>query len=316
MLSQLTLARIHGTVIMDDDGASLFGLGFSSTSLATGSGGDSEGLLKGYMKECLQYHYEQEIMRKDINANSSFVPASSDSKHEMANDELKTKVQEPTAIESNEASPPNYEERQEQIRLGKLKAQAILQRFQRCQQEYPNGSDMAPSLHYQQRLACKERENKRREEALLKNFEYISRKLSVQLEEHKQKEDEVNLRYQTALQAREARITNVRSQAGIGTTKRTRVEQQKRQSQKAPRNLSVAFYITGLPLDGSLHSETLYSLFGSYGNVLKVHMYRRKDTGELKGDGLIVFELKDESEKEELSKMVCSQVRNLISMYN
>jgi hypothetical protein len=53
--------------------------------------------------------------------------------------------------------------------------------------------------------------------------------------------------------------------------------------------MRTSLYLTNLPTDGSTTERTLRSLFGSYGRLDRVTMYRHRDTGMLKGDGLIVF---------------------------
>ncbi len=53
--------------------------------------------------------------------------------------------------------------------------------------------------------------------------------------------------------------------------------------------MQTSLYLTNLPTDGSTTERTLRSLFGSYGRLDRVTMYRHRDTGMLKGDGLIVF---------------------------
>ncbi|KAL3770963.1 hypothetical protein ACHAWU_005292 [Discostella pseudostelligera] len=64
-------------------------------------------------------------------------------------------------------------------------------------------------------------------------------------------------------------------------------------SQHHPRNdnttIRTSLYLTNLPTDGSTTERTLQSLFCSYGRLDRVTMYRHRDTGLLKGDGLIVF---------------------------
>lgn len=54
-------------------------------------------------------------------------------------------------------------------------------------------------------------------------------------------------------------------------------------------SLRTSLYLTNLPTDGSITERTLQSLFCSYGRLDRVTMYRHRDTGMLKGDGLIVF---------------------------
>lgn len=53
--------------------------------------------------------------------------------------------------------------------------------------------------------------------------------------------------------------------------------------------IRTSLYLTNLPTDGFTTERSLQSLFCSYGRLDRVTMYRHRDTGLLKGDGLIVF---------------------------
>ena len=102
------------------------------------------------------------------------------------------------------------------------------------------------------------------------------------------------------------------TQAGIGTTKRKRVEKEKNRTGNVPLadhlDPTVSIYLSGLPVDGSIAEGFIGRLFSSYGTIKNVHFYRHKPTGELKGDGLLLFESKPK-DKERLLQSVCSQVR-------
>jgi hypothetical protein len=75
-----------------------------------------------------------------------------------------------------------------------------------------------------------------------------------------------------------------------------------------------SLYLTNLPTDGSTTERILHSLFGSYGRLDRVTMYRHRNTGDLKGDGLIVFgkeaveEYKRKGGDGDLIEAVCIQV--------
>jgi uncharacterized protein YggU (UPF0235/DUF167 family) len=103
------------------------------------------------------------------------------------------------------------------------------------------------------------------------------------------------------------------TQAGIGTQQRQRVEEKRRKTHLAATTLSrgtVAIYVSQLPTDGSANEDLLRALFGSLGYSLrKVHFYTNKETGELKGDALIVYELPPNEDRNTLTTAVCSQVR-------
>jgi hypothetical protein len=77
-------------------------------------------------------------------------------------------------------------------------------------------------------------------------------------------------------------------------------------------------------LDGSTTERTLRSLFGAYGRLDRVTMYRCRSTGELKGDGLIVFG-RDAVEEHRVRRRaddgadlvgaICAQVRYIFSLF-
>jgi hypothetical protein len=69
---------------------------------------------------------------------------------------------------------------------------------------------------------------------------------------------------------------------------------------------SAALYVTGIPAGGT--EDLLRGLFGSYGTIRKVHLYRDRATGEFKGDGLLVFQLGPTQDKEHFVNLVCMQV--------
>jgi protein involved in sex pheromone biosynthesis len=58
--------------------------------------------------------------------------------------------------------------------------------------------------------------------------------------------------------------------------------------------------------------DSVRGLFSSYGKIVKVHAYRNKRTGGLKGDALVVFQVSCKAEGGALVQMVCSQVSRRI----
>lgn len=61
------------------------------------------------------------------------------------------------------------------------------------------------------------------------------------------------------------------------------------QKVKDEQPIRTSLYLTNLSVDGSTTERLLHSLFRAYGRLDRVTMYRHRLTGELKGDGLIVF---------------------------
>jgi hypothetical protein len=101
---------------------------------------------------------------------------------------------------------------------------------------------------------------------------------------------------------RQQRQLQMKVGGGIGSNDQRHVEvirkrqlqhpNQQEQRQETPTISTPArtsIYLTNLPTDGSITERTLRSLFCTYGRLDRVTMYRDRASGELKGDGLIVF---------------------------
>lgn len=125
--------------------------------------------------------------------------------------------------------------------------------------------------------------------------------LQLQLMRQQQKEQQENERKQRQLEKRSGggvgsndqrcteRIRKRRQfeqhpNGGISADNTTSANQQQQQTP-----IRTSIYLTNLPKDGSITERTLRSLFCVYGRLDRVTMYRNRSTGELKGDGLIVF---------------------------
>eukprot|EP00977_Amphora_coffeiformis_P012186 scaffold3006_cov172-Amphora_coffeaeformis.AAC.2 len=228
---------------------------------------------------------------------------------------------------------------QERVEEGRLRAQAILRRFQEQQQtllqmpsqiidsssnnttqiggqqQISSSSISSSSVYVEQRRKAAIREKRRLQEAWSKNFAYLAAKQdseTTQMEQKiaaaQQRQVEADQHYQRILEERKQRHEQqkeMKSQAGIGTHKRNRVEVTKAKLSQLP---TVAVYISGIPRDGSIQASSLGDVFRAYGSVTKVHYYRDKTTGELKGDGLVVFEVHDAQEGGTLLHTVCAQM--------
>ncbi|KAK1744346.1 hypothetical protein QTG54_004879 [Skeletonema marinoi] len=84
-------------------------------------------------------------------------------------------------------------------------------------------------------------------------------------------------------------LERIRKRRQLDTTAVANPQQQQQQQQQQ----RTSIYLTNLPTDGSINERTLRSLFCVYGQLDRVTMYRNRSTGELKGDGLIVFGVDD-----------------------
>lgn len=127
-------------------------------------------------------------------------------------------------------------------------------------------------------------------------------KQSIQLEFAKQQQKERQMKLEQRGQHSTQTIMMNASGGGVGSKDQQRAERvRKRQCiergtshVKNSNDVSAAkrrnsLYLTNLPTDGSTTERILHSLFSSYGRLDRVTMYRHRSTGDLKGDGLIVF---------------------------
>ena len=336
-----------------DQDASLLGLGY----LASSSSGEPsvDYLMQHYMHQCLEFHEEQQAKRNASNHEAQFVPAAikqEDDEDVYCHDMKKSKIA--TSHESLSASasslarikeemtevvfvsiPPKEEQASrvsmealkseedaaEEIRAARIRAEAIVARFQQQQQQLlqapcadtPWAHDGVSSpVFVAQRQAALREEQSRKEHFLQKNLHYVAGREQKRLEELSQTVDQAQQwsqeyqalleeRQRTRYEQRKQAAANARntSQAGIGTAQRRRPKE---------RMSTVAVYLSGLPTDGIVDSEFIRTLFESYGHIQKVHLYRDKSSDALKGDGLVIFRVSSNEEQENLLRNVCEQV--------
>ena len=183
----------------------------------------------------------------------------------------------------------------------------------------------------EQRRRGMQREIEIRQRALEKNFQYIleqDQKRAAALEEqiHQAKllEQQAAQHYQHEQQRRQQQRHLGNTAAGIGTKQSQRAERWKQKEGHAvsegpkTHHNTAALYISGLPTEGTSSAsvkQMLHQVFQAYGTLQKVHLYyAKKNKKELKGDGLIIYELqgKDrlakDAEAAQLVQAVCSQV--------
>jgi hypothetical protein len=170
------------------------------------------------------------------------------------------------------------------------------------------------------RKECMLQFNERKRLVLLKNLEYVARVQDERLREHLaqvQEAQEYERRFyshhQQILQKRtKENAPNLLTQkAGIGTQQRQTVQQKRKQATAKKSDDSLAIYVCGLPTDGSVTQEVLQVLFGHFGPLRKIHIYVDKQTGDLKGDALVIYQITNDQQQKELLESVCSQVREL-----
>jgi hypothetical protein len=207
-----------------------------------------------------------------------------------------------------------------------------------------------PSLYQQQRITAFQREAVRKHAALLKNLEYVAaqqdrrlHQLAAEAEQSRLDQTRMQEHHRVVLEerkrARQPQQQQQQQQAGGIGTKQRKVGDYYKRAKGHPRSdagadadtktddqqSSVAIYILGLETDVSSFTggdngrdeeqqqqDSVRGLFSSYGKIVKVHVYRNKRTGVLKGDALVVFQVSCKAEGDALLRMVCSQVSRRI----
>jgi len=284
-------------------------------------------LMKQYLQQCLEYHEEQQALREEETTEQMhFVPSSHPANQQSQSTEEQcqssAEIIKDSPKETSKSTVVGHQDINSKVEEARSRARAILQRFQQQQQELLLNPSTASvdrttvSLYREQRVRAFQREEERKRRALLKNLDYLARKQTQRLEQLSAQTEQTELHYKTTLEERKR--ANLQSQAGIGSKKRQHIELRKQATGSIPRpeDASVAVYLSGLPIDGSIGEDFLRQLFGSYGKIRKIHFYRSKETNELKGDGLVIFELLRKSEMDELLENVCSQVSRELTTWS
>lgn len=306
-------------------------------------------LIQAYLQQCLDFHEVQEDNRRGQVNNQKLpepqqnpVAAHVSTASATSNDEPRQRNQQEQAKEIQEAQSraqailKRFEQQQQKL-LGNSKNGVL-------QDDLPVSSnaisETSSNDFEKRRRACFEREAQRRHAALLKNLEYVANKQSTRMNElaalQKQTaewEGRLDNHYTAVLEERKrlrkqaemAKLCQVQ-QAGVGTKRRKTVDKQLERTGHAPSRqgqqqeqyaTTVAVYVSGMPVNdkASFGEDTIRNLFCSYGKIQKIHFYRNKKTGELKGDGLIIYEKVGENNADVLLQTVCSQVRLSVMLW-
>lgn len=139
--------------------------------------------------------------------------------------------------------------------------------------------------------------------------------IASNLVQQQEAEQVANQQYQEMLNARKRKLAGTAAiKAGIGTKSQRKKQQESKQRcsntlRDESKSKSVALYLTGLPKDGSTGETLIRQLFETYGEIQKVHFYKDKQSGNLKGDALVIFQVNAEENEEKFVQMVSSQVR-------
>jgi hypothetical protein len=212
-----------------------------------------------------------------------------------------------------------------ELKLARDRALQVIEQFQ--QQEQADRPLSSVALKRKASLAHLEQ---RKQLALVKNLEYLAKveddrlrttllkaqqaqSYQIQVEAfHEQSLHTRQLHLRSSIGDSSSSMDNLESiHAGIGTQQRHRAEERRRKHDRTASMDTVALYVSNLPRDGSVNDELVRALFGSLGyNLRKIHFYVNKDTNELKGDALVVYELPPDQDRQILTETVCAQVRS------
>jgi hypothetical protein len=199
----------------------------------------------------------------------------------------------------------------EEAEMARSRAMAIVERFQS-----DHKIDHSKSEYSRKRNEFLEEFENRKHLFLLKNLEYVAQVQGEKLKERLAQIQETQ-EYERKLEQHHNQILQQRVQRkkggppakfGIGADQ----QQTRQEKNKYKTNIddSVAIYVSGLPTDGSVTDGLMRALFGCHGTLRKIHIYINKQTGEPKGDALVIYQLEMDKDRNELVDSVCCQVRS------
>ena len=321
---------------------SLLGLGFTH-HLTSEPSSSAEGMMQQYVRQCTDYDEDQHRLQVPPASSHHFVPAHDNQPHTSGNMYYDTYAPIPgppsTIAQEVESARSRALEVVKRFQQGPSEGKETDTNDYHCnppilEWSHPNPNNNnndnpeTETNNYhcnpnselsRKRKDCMEQFNERKRLVLLKNLEYVARVQDERLRDHLaqvQEAQEYERRFyslhQTILQKRtQENAPNRLTQAGIGTQQRQTVEQKRKQVTAKKSDDSLAIYVWGLPTDGSVTQEVLQALFGHFGTLRKIHIYVDKQTGDLKGDALVIYQITNDQEQKELLESVCSQVREL-----
>ena len=305
---------------------SFLGIGFShggeEAPTLSSAVDTADSLMKHYLQQCLDFHNDQQQHKQQdeevtvpqfVTAQYSLPPSAGSELAPPPRTRFPSGSVSSSSVASSVMSDPvlSHPSPREAI----AKARAIVQKFQQQKHHSPlSGASMLPADYRHRRQQQLEKEHERLHKATLKNFEYVARREEERLNQQLAQLEETKI-LERQLQEQQAAFLLSRrekqnlSKAGIGTSRRQALEkakQQKGHTVKLNYDLSIAIYLSGFSRE--VTEDFLRQLFSSYGAIRSVHLYRHKQTGELKGDALVVYNVRKVSEKQEVLDTVCSQV--------
>jgi hypothetical protein len=278
--------------------------GESPEALGLGYLTTTPGAISDILRECWAYHEQQERIRNLAKSYEApyFVPSEAATSVTGSID-----IPHAVTIASKSLCTPN-EELQKRVDAARERARAVLEGFHK-----PHCSiavETETTNFKEQRQKGFQREAERKQQALLRNWAYLmdrqnrrAEQLSAQVESSHAVKTAADQQYSVVLQKRTDLL-----QKG-GTTDLYRSRKTAKSSLGTPPNTSAVYWSTAPPTI-SLEESDVRRLFGPYGTICKIVQYRNKETGLLKGDGLVVYQMEktNQSPPQELVLLVCGQV--------
>jgi hypothetical protein len=261
------------------------------------------------VQQCLNYHEEQQ--QHDQKDEAAAVPQFVTAQLPPLPPPVSVTVPEQSSSSVLSQSPVSPLSQHPSAQEAIAKARSIVLKFT---QEHYSGSDISPADYRYRRECMLEKERTRLHAAMLKNFQYVARREEermkvklAQLQETKLLEQQLQQQHAAVLKERK-QASLAASKAGIGTFRRQKVEKSTKREGHAVSNTvdsSIAFYLSGLPKNFT--EDSVRQLFASYGSIRRIHFYKNKQTGEPKGDALVVYSVAA-GDGQELLDTVCLQV--------
>lgn len=296
------------TMTTPTDG-SMLGLGFGNHSSSTE--GSVDDMMQHYLQQCLEFHNEQTKLKEQQEEqeaqNVQFVPPVKEEER-ILQPSLQEAVSK--AKEVIQSFPPV---RSEAVVAAMAKAKAIVANFQLSPPQ-PTTDSLLPCDYKNRRMAFFERQSKRLEKALYKNFAYIAKRDEERLQQKLQqveaaKQLEQRMRDEHVRKLQQRAANQQQLQAGIGTTVQRKASRKRKAEQVSLRKQEQdpSLYMSGLPT-ATITEDLIRGLFASYGKIRRVQFYRNKQTGALKGDGLIAYDSAGIEDPASFLLSICVQV--------
>jgi RNA recognition motif. (a.k.a. RRM, RBD, or RNP domain) len=271
-------------------------------------------LAEDLMQQCLAYHLERQaqsnpnLESETCSQNITELSQNNSQSEEEHIDAFSELVRNKALIEI-------------EARKAVARAQAIIQKFQQgnkngilSSNQSTTGNDWKRRRDDQLRI-----ERSKMDEALLKNWEYLAKREDERFQnqmkhihETQQFEEDVIRLRTLQQQQRKSQLPKIppNRNSGIGTSdqrdrKRKIQKLQKRTAEKGM-DFKSSLYLSNM--SHMTNQEVIHALFGSYGKIKRVHLYCDKETGERKGDGLVVYEHIEAHSMKDFLLSVCAQV--------